>query len=90
MNTHTSKYCQNRSGRQRGAILMVSLVFLLLMTIVAISAMKTGIFELLMSSNEQARIEAFQRAQSIMDDIFSEPDNIPVAGKIGDRFCDNL
>ncbi len=67
---------------------MVSLVFLLLMTIVAISAMKTGIFELLMSSNEQARIEAFQRAQSIMDDIFSEPDNIPVTGNIGDRFCD--
>lgn len=72
---------------QHGAVLMVSLVFLLLLTIVAVSAMKTGIFELLMASNEQSRIEAFQRAQSISDDIFADPANIPVFGNVGDRFC---
>lgn len=66
---------------------MVSLVFLLLLTIVAVSAMKTGIFELLMASNEQSRVEAFQRAQSISDDIFADPANIPVLGNVGDRFC---
>lgn len=76
-----------RAGLERGAVLMVSLVFLLLLTIVAISAMKTGIFELLMASNEQARVEAFQRAQSISDDIFADPNNIPVFGNVGDRFC---
>lgn len=77
-----------RSARcQRGAILMVSLMFLLLLTIIAVSAMKTGIFELLMASNEQSRVEAFQRAQSIVDDIFANPDNIPIYGNVDDRFC---
>lgn len=71
----------------RGAVLMVSLIFLLLLTIVAISAMKTGIFELLMASNEQSRVEAFQRAQSIADDIFADPNNIPIYGNVDDRFC---
>ena len=53
--------------RQRGVALAVGLIILLLPTVLGISAMRGSIFELQMARNEEARLSAFERAQSIID-----------------------
>ncbi len=51
-NTHT---------KQQGATMVTTLVFLLLMTIVTVSASKMSILDMLVSSNNQRQIEVFQQ-----------------------------
>ncbi|MCF6190049.1 MAG: pilus assembly PilX N-terminal domain-containing protein [Cocleimonas sp.] len=52
-----SKYNKNK---QTGATLITSLVFLLLMTIVSVSATKISLLDVLVSSNEQQQMVLFQ------------------------------
>lgn len=49
---------------QRGATLLVALIFLLIMTIAGISAMRFATFEERMASNTETSNEMFQQAQS--------------------------
>jgi len=55
--------------RQRGAVLAVSLIFLLLLSIVAISLMRSGQLEVLMAGNAQSRLSAFEMAEGITEAI---------------------
>jgi len=55
--------------RQRGAVLAVSLIFLLLLSIVAISLMRSGQLEVLMAGNAQSRLSAFEMAEGIAEAI---------------------
>ena len=57
--------------RQRGAVLAVALIFLLLLSIVAISLMRSGQLEVLMAGNSQARLGAFELAQGITDGVLA-------------------
>lgn len=57
------------SHRQRGAVLAVSLIFLLLLSIVAISLMRSGQLEVLMAGNAQSRLSAFELAEGITEAI---------------------
>ena len=57
--------------RQRGAVLAVSLIFLLLLSILAISVMRSGQLEVLMAGNSQARLDAFQLAEGIADGVLA-------------------
>ena len=50
----------HNKNKQMGATLITSLVFLLLMTIVSVSATKMSILDLLVSSNEQQQMVLFQ------------------------------
>lgn len=50
--------------RQQGAALIVSLVLLMVLTLLAISTMRTAALELLMAGNAQYREHAFQLAES--------------------------
>ena len=52
------------SGGQRGAALIVSLILLMVLTVLAISTMRTASLELLMAGNAQYRERAFQLAQT--------------------------
>lgn len=52
------------AGRQRGAALVVGLVLLMVLTVLAISAMRTATLNLSMTTNAQARENAFQLAES--------------------------
>lgn len=81
--------CQRKgfSACQGGAVLLVSLIFLLLLSIVAVTTMKINTLELLMSGNEQARIEAFQKAQAIVEAIDSDEDNFNVLGESRYMVC---
>jgi len=52
---------------QRGAVLAVSLIFLLLLSIVALSLMRSGQLEVLMAGNAQARLGAYELAEGIAE-----------------------
>ena len=50
--------------RQKGATMITTLVFLLLMTIVTVSASKMSILDMLVSSNNQRQMEMFQQTEN--------------------------
>ncbi len=74
--------------RQRGAALIISLLFLLLITLVATTGSENSTLQLQMAGNEQSRVEAQQRALALLDAIIDDPDNAPVVGGIGFKICD--
>lgn len=61
--------------QQSGAALIVSLILLMVLTVLAISTMRTASLELLMAGNAQYRENAFRLAQSGIDAVVraSEP-----------------
>jgi|GEM_PF-992382 len=63
---------------QRGAVLMVAIVFLGLLAMLSVTVMRTSTMELRMASNEQERIEGLQKVQAILDDIREEDNYFPV------------
>lgn len=50
--------------KQQGATMVTTLVFLLLMTIVTVSASKMSILDMLVSSNNQRQVEIFQQTEN--------------------------
>ncbi len=56
-----------RISRQRGAVLAVALIFLLLLSIVAISLMRSGQLEVLMAGNAQSRLGAYELAEAVAE-----------------------
>lgn len=51
-------------GRQRGAALIIGLILLMVLTVLAISTMRTATLELLMAGNAQYRENAFRIAEA--------------------------
>jgi len=74
-------------SHSRGAILLVSMVFLLLMALVAGTVMQTSMLEFKMAGNDQFREEAFQKAQAVSSSISEDVDNFPVVGDVGYTNC---
>jgi len=72
---------------QVGSVLLPSLIFLLILTLAATTAMRTSTMELRMAGNEQQRVETFELTQSIVDQVVGNPDNIRVAGDPGYVNC---
>lgn len=60
-----------RFTRQRGAALVVGLVLLLILTLLAISGMNTATTELTMAGNEQYRANAFQAAETGIEQVIA-------------------
>lgn len=73
--------------RQSGAALVVALILLAVITLLGVTSMRTSIMEQKMASNEQLRMEAFQIAQSIVDDVVAEKSHFPVNGTEGYTNC---
>ena len=71
---------------QRGVVLAVGLIILLLLTVLGIAAMRGSIFELQMARNEEARLSAFERAQSVIDAVIARPANLK-GGEPGEPSC---
>lgn len=59
------------AARQRGAVLAVALIFLLLLSILAVSIMRSGQLEVLMAGNSQAQLGAFEFAEGIADSMLA-------------------
>ena len=78
---------QDLKNRQGGAVLLIAMIFLLLLSIVAGTVTQTSILEFFMAGNAQFREEAFQQSQAIMTEIAGDIDNFPVIGAIGYKVC---
>ena len=73
--------------QQRGAVLVVALMFLVAITLLTISSMRSSNIGLHMAQNEESRIAAIQSAQALADVIVANPAATPVVGKSGFTAC---
>jgi hypothetical protein len=73
--------------RQRGAILVVALMFLVAITLFTISSMRSSNIGLFMAQNEESRVAAEQAAQALADAIVASPASTPVIGSPGYTAC---
>lgn len=76
----TAQVRANSLSQQSGAALIVSLILLMVLTVLAISTMRTASLELLMAGNAQYRESAFRLAQSGIDAVVRRGD----PGALGD------
>ena len=74
-------------GRQRGAILVIALMFLVAITLYTISSMRSSNIGLFMAQNEESRVAAAQAAQALADAIVATPASTPVVGVSGYTAC---
>jgi hypothetical protein len=77
-------FCRQRQG---GAILVITLVFLLAISVLTVSSMQSSNIGLFMAQNEESRITAAQGAQALADAIVSNPAATPVVGGAGYTIC---
>ena len=61
----------NSIGRQDGAILVISLVILVAITLLTISSMRSSNIGLRMAQNEESRIAAVQGAQALAEPVIA-------------------
>lgn len=66
------------SAPQRGVALATALIFLVVITLLGLVAMRTSTTELRLARNEQVRMEAMQTAQSVVDKVLADSDNFPL------------
>lgn len=74
-------------ARQRGAALITALIFLIIITMLSLSSMRSSLLELRQASNDEIRVAAFESAQGIVDSVIDTPANMPVVGDVGYRIC---
>lgn len=75
------------SDSQRGSVLVISLVFLAVLTFAATTTMRTSSLGMRMAGNEETRVSSFEMAQSIVDEVVGNSDNIVVSGDVGYINC---
>jgi Tfp pilus assembly protein PilX len=66
---------QLNNNKQTGAALVVGLVLMMVLTILAISTMRTATLELLIAGNAQYRERAFQLAETGLRDAVNQLNN---------------
>ena len=79
-NAATTHFARARRRQQSGAALIVSLILLMVLTVLAISTMRTASLQLLMAGNVQYRENAYRLAHAGIDAALRRP--LPVG--IGD------
>lgn len=77
----------SRPAQQRGVILVITLVFLIAISMLTVSSMRSSNIGLRMAQNEESRIAAAQGAQALADAIVSIPAATPVIGGTGFTIC---
>lgn len=84
-----SEYLSGRpnANRQQGAALVTALVFLIIITAIALSSMRSSTQELRMAVNAEEKLGAAQRAQALSDAVSANPASTPVVGDVGRRVC---
>jgi Tfp pilus assembly protein PilX len=73
--------------QQKGAILVIALIFLVAITLLTISSMRSSRIGLYMAQNDESRIAGIQTAQALSDAIVANPGSTPVIGKTGYTAC---
>jgi len=75
------------ANSQRGAILVIALVFLVAISLLAVGSMGSSNIGLHMAQNEESRVAAEQGAQALADLIVSDTATTPVLGTTGFTIC---
>jgi hypothetical protein len=68
------------SRSQTGAVLFTALMFLIVVTLIALASIRSGVLELRMSLNDELSVNAFEQAQSLVDHVSATPAATPVVG----------
>ncbi len=77
----------NFPRRQRGVVLFISLIMLVVIGMLTMSLMGMSRIEMRMANNEESRISSLQMAQAMNDIIISKPNMTPVIGGAGYKLC---
>jgi hypothetical protein len=67
---------------QRGMVLLVSLLILLLMAIIATTVTQTNVMQLQMAGNDEAKTAAIQRALAVVDAVIDRANNTRLVGSL--------
>jgi Tfp pilus assembly protein PilX len=78
---------KQQTKNNHGAALITSLVLLVALTMISLSAMQSTSVQLQISGNDEAGVEADQFAQSIVDAILVNAATLPVAPNTGYTLC---
>ena len=73
--------------RQRGVVLFVSLIMLVVIGLLTFSLMGMSQVEMRMANNEEDRVAGLQMAQSLIDALAADPTSTPVVGGGGYTLC---
>lgn len=74
-------------SRQQGVALVTALVFLIIITALALAAMRSSTLELRMSANDEFATTAAQVAMGVAEAVSATPGSTPVVGDVGYRIC---
>lgn len=85
----TLKPCTRRRRRapSRGAVALLALVFMLLLSMVAATVLQSAMLQLHMAGNDQFKEEALYRAQAIAAELSLELDNFSLQHAVGSTTC---
>jgi Flp pilus assembly protein TadG len=75
--------------KQHGAVMMVTLVFLVVLGIMTLTSMQSSKLQLRMAGNEAVRATAHQISQALVDAVIATPVMTPVIGNKGFTLCTN-
>ena len=78
---------KNFSYGNRGVALVSALVFLIIITALALAAMRSSTLELRMSVNDEFATTAMQVAMGLAEAVSATPGSTPVVGGVGYRIC---
>ena len=82
-----SRRISSERHNQSGAILVIALMFLVAITLLTVSSMRSSNIGLHLAQNEESRIAATQAAQALADAIVANPASTPVVGTTGYTAC---
>jgi hypothetical protein len=83
----SANICCAPPKRQHGAALITALIFLIIITVIALSSMRSSTQELRMALNAEEKLTAAQLAQAVADSLWLNPNATPVIGEVGRRVC---
>ena len=74
-------------SRQRGGVLLVSIIFLVVLGLLGLASMNTSRIALRMANNTEAQTSAYQAAQALADAVAATPSMTPIIGNAGYTVC---
>jgi hypothetical protein len=72
---------------QRGAVLLVSLLVLMLIAIIANAVARTNLLQLHMAGNTEAKTAALQTSLALVDAALANASSTPASGGLGYKIC---
>lgn len=75
------------TNSQSGAALFTALIFLVIITLTSLSAMRASTIGLRMAGNAELKQNAHHMAQAIIDATVADPNNTRVLGGVGTTTC---